>query len=344
MSTRAKNRRPGAVTGVGSAPDFLLRGDVALRVAGFAAWSSRLLVCLVDRDLVIRETSAGFRRVMGLTCDPAGRRLAEFLHGRDGGEPAFALSRQAELPLPNLLHSAVAGCSFACCVYALDDGFLLVAEPQTISDLEMVDSISQLTEKLGNVVRQARRRNNALRDANERATLLMHTDPLTGLGNRRYFETRLEEAISHAHRHREPLALVMADLDHFKLINDSFGHDAGDNVIEIFADVLRKLTRLEDVLARFGGEEFLMLLPHTDGERAAAFAERVRAATQESLPLGPAHPVTVSLGVAELLEEDSMEGLMRRVDEALYEAKAEGRNRVSLSTPPRERGGAALLL
>ncbi len=315
-----------------------------MRVSAFAAWSARLLVAMVDRQLKIRAASAGFRRVMALEEDPVGRPLAEFLHGRDGRKPAFALSRQAELPLPNLLHSSRLGCSFACCVYELDDGFLVVAEPQTISDMEMVESISQLTEKLGQAVRETRRHNHRLRDAHERATLLMHSDALTGLGNRRYFESRVEEAMSHAQRHRHPLALVMADLDHFKRINDSFGHEAGDRVLQAFADVLRSLTRREDVVARFGGEEFLVLLPETNGERAAAFAERVRAATAALDTLAPEREVTVSLGVTERLDGDSVETFMRRADEALYEAKADGRDRVAVYAPPHEQGSSTLLV
>ena len=299
---------------------------------------------MVDRHLQIRAVSAGFRRIMELDEEPVGRSLSDFLHGRDGGEPAFALSRQAELPLPNLLHSTRAGCSFACCIYELDDGFLVVAEPQTISDLEMVETISQLTEKLGGVLRDARRRNTQLRDANERATLLMHSDSLTGLGNRRYFESRLDEAISYAARHRHPLSLAMADLDHFKRINDTYGHEAGDRALQAFADVLLRLTRREDVVARFGGEEFLVLLPETGGDRAAAFAERVRIATSELEVLGDDHRITVSIGVAELEGGESGESMIKRADEALYEAKAEGRDRVVRYAPRQPLGNVTLLV
>ena len=299
---------------------------------------------MVDRHLQIRAVSAGFRRIMELDEEPVGRSLSDFLHGRDGGEPAFALSRQAELPLPNLLHSTRAGCSFACCIYELDDGFLVVAEPQTISDLEMVETISQLTEKLGGVLRDARRRNTQLRDANERATLLMHSDSLTGLGNRRYFESRLDEAISYAARHRHPLSLAMADLDHFKRINDTYGHEGGDRALQAFADVLLRLTRREDVVARFGGEEFLVLLPETGGDRAAAFAERVRIATSELEVLGDDHRITVSIGVAELEGGESGESMIKRADEALYEAKAEGRDRVVRYAPRQPLGNVTLLV
>jgi diguanylate cyclase (GGDEF)-like protein len=120
----------------------------------------------------------------------------------------------------------------------------------------------------------------------------------------------------------------MADLDHFKRVNDIYGHEAGDKVLAAFGELLRRCTRLTDVVARFGGEEFVVLMPNTDLDHALATAERIRkvlASTRvEPLP----DPITVSVGVAEFAAAEQGDALLRRVDKALFEAKQSGRNRV----------------
>ena len=122
----------------------------------------------------------------------------------------------------------------------------------------------------------------------------------------------------------------MADLDHFKRVNDTYGHAAGDRVLAAFGDLLRQHTRVIDIAARFGGEEFIVLLPNTDLENAISIANRIReslaACPIESLP----DPVTASFGVAEMAPDESGSGLLRRADAALYEAKHSGRNRVEV--------------
>jgi two-component system cell cycle response regulator len=120
----------------------------------------------------------------------------------------------------------------------------------------------------------------------------------------------------------------MADLDHFKRVNDIYGHEAGDKVLAAFGELLRGCTRATDVVARFGGEEFVVLMPNTDLKHALATAERIRkvlASTRvEPLP----DPITVSVGVAELAAAEQGDALLRRVDKALFTAKQSGRNRV----------------
>jgi two-component system, cell cycle response regulator len=156
------------------------------------------------------------------------------------------------------------------------------------------------------------------------------TDPLTGVGNRRYLEQALVAEISRASRTGTRLCAIMADLDHFKGVNDTYGHAAGDRVLAAFGDLLRRHTRVIDIAARFGGEEFIVLLPNTDLENAISIANRIReslaACPIESLP----DPVTASFGVAEMAPDESGSGLLRRADAALYEAKHSGRNRVEV--------------
>lgn len=127
------------------------------------------------------------------------------------------------------------------------------------------------------------------------------------------------------------MAAFMADLDHFKQVNDEYGHQAGDNVLAAFGQLLREQTRATDILARFGGEEFVVLLPHTGMAQAVAIAERTREALA-LLQIEPVpHPVTGSFGVAVLAPGERAEGLIRRRDASLYAAKDAGRNRVVAS-------------
>jgi two-component system cell cycle response regulator len=160
---------------------------------------------------------------------------------------------------------------------------------------------------------------------------LLFEDALTGLANRRFVLTQLGGQISAARRHNRPLTIAIVDIDHFKAVNDRHGHAEGDRVLAAVARTLRGHLRAEDQLGRLGGEEFLALLPDTDGTAAHTATEKLRASV---LPTG----VTVSIGWAEWDGEGS-ETLLRRADEALYAAKAQGRDCVvgAPATLPRRR-------
>jgi two-component system cell cycle response regulator len=160
-------------------------------------------------------------------------------------------------------------------------------------------------------------------------------DPLTGVFNRGHLEEHLHELCSASRRHRFPVSVLMIDLDHFKLVNDSHGHPTGDEVLRHAAAAMRTCLRGEDAPGRWGGEEFMLVLPYADRSGAMAVAERVRAAIAAvSVPVGhgPAVAVTASVGVCSEVGADADE-LVRRADAALYEAKAAGRNRVVLAGP-----------
>jgi diguanylate cyclase (GGDEF)-like protein len=170
------------------------------------------------------------------------------------------------------------------------------------------------------------------------ATKLAVTDPLTGTFNRRTFLELAEKEIARARRSKEPLSLVLFDLDHFKAVNDKYGHLAGDQVLKRFVEVAKMCLRQEDLLVRYGGEEFCLLLPQTDSADAAALAERIRGATEYSsfaIKDGRSERrinVTVSGGVAQLggdLDED-IGALIARADEAMYAAKEAGRNQIAV--------------
>ncbi|MHB9074340.1 MAG: diguanylate cyclase domain-containing protein [Desulfobaccales bacterium] len=163
--------------------------------------------------------------------------------------------------------------------------------------------------------------------ANARIITLMHTDALTGLANRRYLADMLEKAMAFASRHEQPLSLIMLDLDDFKIINDSYGHKAGDQVLESFAQLMQNFIRKEDLAARFGGEEFILMLPGTDLEQAAIMAERLRTQMENVTFAFSSSRVTASFGITQYRSGDTFETLINRVDEALYAAKGAGKNR-----------------
>lgn len=171
-------------------------------------------------------------------------------------------------------------------------------------------------------------RNRELAASEARLKELSLTDELTGLGNRRDFQARVREALSLAIRHGHPLSLLMADLDHFKFVNDVYGHDAGDRVLQGFAKILRSLCRREDMACRTGGEEFVIILPMTGVDEAWMLGTRICLAMRENDFLGDGVPVTVSVGVAKYEPGESRHSLLERVDQALYRAKNQGRNRV----------------
>jgi len=166
----------------------------------------------------------------------------------------------------------------------------------------------------------------------ERSVELAIIDPLTGLHNRRYMEGHLRTLVSQAVEFARPLSVLIADIDHFKAVNDTWGHDIGDKVLQQFAMRFKSNIRGVDLACRLGGEEFLCIMPDTDMPGALHVGERLRdciagqpfeAATRGSLQ------VTASVGLATLENRlDTPETLFKRADEALYAAKREGRNRV----------------
>ena len=163
------------------------------------------------------------------------------------------------------------------------------------------------------------------------------TDPLTGLRNRRGFMDDARRNIDIAIRHKHPLSVLMLDIDHFKRVNDTYGHATGDKVLAGIALVCRKHMRTTDLLARFGGEEFCFLFPETTAENALLLAERLRVAISGVRFEAEAErfSVTISIGISECLgAEASLENLLARSDEALYQAKNTGRNRVVIWSPP----------
>jgi two-component system cell cycle response regulator len=170
-----------------------------------------------------------------------------------------------------------------------------------------------------------------LRRRNDELDRLARHDALTGLHNRRHLEEHLHAMVVGALRRRQPIGVLLIDVDHFKLINDTYGHGVGDEVLCAVAARLEAGLRADDVAGRWGGEEFLVLLPQTDLEGSMAVAERMRASVADdpvAVSDGTSCEVTVSIGCTSTVAP-SGEELVRQADAALYEAKAAGRNRVT---------------
>ncbi len=165
------------------------------------------------------------------------------------------------------------------------------------------------------------------------------TDPLTGLGNRKYFDRAIEDAVKHALDHGEPLSLLMFDIDHFKSFNDNYGHLTGDQVLRLVAMSLRATIKGQDITARYGGEEFAVVLPTTALRQALTVADHIRRAVMSKELkkkstgeiLGR---VTISVGVSMLQNGDDTDSLIERADACLYAAKRNGRNRVVCEADP----------
>ena len=202
-------------------------------------------------------------------------------------------------------------------------------------DVDEIESLSNelvaANQELNNLTRQLNARNRELKRANAKITEMTRTDPLTQLANRRYFDERILEMVSLANRKSQPLSLIMTDIDRFKSVNDNYGHDAGDRVLQGYAGLMKNITRAEDLVARFGGEEFIVLLPLTTIRQAHALAERIRTALSGCDLLGNGRLVTASFGVCQFVAGERIETFIKRADTALYQAKASGRNRTGLA-------------
>jgi diguanylate cyclase len=208
---------------------------------------------------------------------------------------------------------------------------------QTVATLvSLTQSMIEKTRAAEQQLRDAGKQMNQLRGSLAEARRLAESDQLTGLANRRAFEGRLRQAVATARDSGRPLSLAFCDIDHFKKINDTHGHDVGDRILKFVAQRLASVSGNNCFVARHGGEEFVMLFEGLSAEEAARMVDDVRAdmedrrlvAKQSGEPIGK---VSFSAGVATLADNDNGRGMLRAADQALYKAKREGRNRVELA-------------
>jgi len=193
--------------------------------------------------------------------------------------------------------------------------------------------MAELNRHMSMLLQSLHRMRNEVEQAHRKSNILarqVYLDPLTEVHNRRAFERRIREELSRFHRYGQRFSLILIDADHFKRINDQFGHRAGDRCLKEMVRRIQKVLRESDFLARYGGEEFVVILPGTDGNAAFSTGERLRRLVEKTgfLYRDETIPLTVSLGITEVRESDrSPEKLFERVDRAMYTAKESGRNR-----------------
>ncbi len=207
---------------------------------------------------------------------------------------------------------------------------LLVVGEYDVVEMERLNAqVMDLNEQLASAQRDLSRGNRKLQESEARLITLSLTDPLTGLANRRRLMEFLQNEMERNKRYAEPFSIIMTDIDSFKKVNDGFGHDVGDEVLLAFSTLLKDHVRSVDLVARLGGEEFIIVMPNTSLEEAMAKAERLRAATEllyfDSMQRG----VTASFGVADSPGTADVNSLLKHVDEAVYASKHGGRNRVT---------------
>lgn len=292
-------------------------------------------IMLLDRDGTILMASPAARGMVGAGAEEPilGKKLADFIDETDHDN------------LKNNFEELVQGISGGIRHYtgrtrnsgpmALEVNSELVCDGrrQAVRIVSIVRDITeqQRTEKELKL-REARCRDQAaeLKAKNEILRKTEAIDSLTGLRNRHYFEQKMSEEITFAAHQNSGLALILFDLDHLKSINDRYGHDAGDSALVRIAAAVGRLIRKSDLLARWGGGEFAVMMPLVNLEEAQAVAEKLRAAIAEMEQPG-IEPITVSMGISLWRETETAAEWYSRTDKALYKAKSQGRNRVALS-------------
>lgn len=298
-------------------------------ISAFFNASGTVMAVATDENYIIVACNENLTRTLHAPEKPLGRHLGDILCALEPDEQFSLLtSRQDGGLTPQMMKVCYTEILYKCYAFEVEGGFLLLGDRMGGTDNEVLETMSLLNNELSVLTRELGKKNRDLEKAHAKITELSRTDPLTGLANRRYFKERYEEEFSLARRRGLALSVVMMDLDHFKRVNDTLGHDAGDEVLKVFAWILKQNCRLEDFPARFGGEEFIVFLPHTAQDRAMAFGDRLRQVLSDVDVLEDrGYKITVSVGIAELKTEDTPQGLIKRADEALYEAKAQGRDR-----------------
>jgi diguanylate cyclase (GGDEF)-like protein len=320
--------------------------DAAPFIAEFLHGAKSVFVVVASADGAIQSWNPVAAGLIGTgKADPHGVSLWKCLEDEEAERLRHRVASAERRPQERFaLKLRGAAQAFECTLDLRPGGFLLLGErvagahDATLDDLTRINNevveISRESARKGQALARAHaaleEKNAALTEANRRITELSRTDPMTGVFNRRYFDEALATEIGRARRKGAALSAVMVDLDHFKSVNDRYGHGVGDAVLIAAAAALKACNRPYDIVARYGGEEFVLLLPDTALADGAECAERLRGAVAALAVAGYPHTITASLGVATLAAGEEGDALLGRADRALYRAKESGRNRVEM--------------
>jgi diguanylate cyclase (GGDEF)-like protein len=283
---------------------------------------SQLSIALYDEHDQLRFANTSFRTSFAIHCDsyPTWAEIVRNCHSQRKGLVIATDDIEAWIADISTRRRHSSTRAFECDLY--DGRWLRMTE--TVSDGWMLCVASDITA--------LKTHEQILQQSCDSAMLAAQIDELTGVHNRRFLFSRIGEALIQARVSNTPLSVVMLDLDHFKQINDTYGHLAGDRVLQHFATLAQKNLRPSDLLGRIGGEEFLLMLPATSVSSAAQVVDRLRDALSEAvtLPEWPTVRCTFSAGLTEATCSDDVTSLFQRVDEGLYAAKQSGRNRQTI--------------
>lgn len=304
-----------------------------------------VVMAVITEDGRLQQANRGLRRILNVADDmlPETMDVRRFFI-----QPSFQqlLSMQAEAGNPVYEGILNIGDINAQChsligqVHRSGSQLLVIGE-YDVADMERLNAqVIELNEKLAFAQRNLARANRKLQASEAQLINMSLTDPLTGLANRRRLMEFLQNELERNRRYQEPFSVIMADIDFFKKVNDSFGHDMGDKVLTGFASLMKDSIRSVDLVARLGGEEFIIVMQNTSLEEATAKAEKLRAKTEQLDFDGMPHGITASFGVADFLGSSDVSTLLKHVDEAVYASKHGGRNRVSIYTAETSQHGA----
>lgn len=299
-------------------------------ISAFLGVSGTTIAVVTDENYYILDCNANLPRTLHTPDKPVGRYIGDILCPMEDEPFSLLVSGNVRELLPQMMRVCYTEVLYKCYTVPAGDGFLILGDRVGGTDNEVLESMSLLNNELSTISRELGRKNRELEKAYRKITELSRTDALTGLANREYFRQRCEEMFALSQRHQSQLSLVMMDLDNFKQVNDTYGHDAGDAVLAAFGALVRENCREGDFPARFGGEEFIAFLPHTPANDALNFADRLRNLLSQQDILENGHKITLSAGISAFRAGDSLDELIKRADNALYQAKHQGRNRCAI--------------
>ncbi|WP_353893607.1 GGDEF domain-containing protein [Proteinivorax hydrogeniformans] len=291
---------------------------------------SRLAVVLVDRQLIIQDCNQGFLKMVNQVVKPIGQEFQSFLKQKIPTEKLPIKGRKEQIKRETKVAENLF-IFFSWTILHLEEGYLMVGEKLPLYSSDITEKMATINDELTNLTRELTKKTIELEKTNATIKELSNTDGLTGAFNRRYINEMLPALAETSKEVAKPLSIIMADIDTFKKINDSYGHCVGDDVLKDFVKILKGRSRNKDLVARYGGEEFLLVLPDTAEEEAGKIAERMREELQNFQFDKLSEVVTASFGVAELMAKEKTENFIKRADDAMYKAKMEGRNKVVVS-------------